>query len=55
MGGRAERVGEVKWKKEERHTRVTIRRQPILKAVVTSRDLGAAGTEFKRSLIASSF
>ena len=45
--GRVELVGEVKRKKEERHTRVTIRRQSILKAVVTSRDLGAAGRSFK--------
>ena len=48
-------MGEVKRKGGGKAHRVTIRRQPILKAVVTSRDLGAAGTEFERSLIASSF
>jgi hypothetical protein len=30
-------------------------RRPILKAVVASQDLGAAGTEFERSLIVSPF
>jgi len=46
-GGEGRR-GEGKAKGGERHT-------PILKAVAASQDLGAAGTEFERSLILSPF
>lgn len=48
-------MGAVKRKGRRKGTQGDDTTEPILKAVVTSRDLGAAGTEFERSLIASSF